>query len=538
MKKIKLMQGKSLRFRINLWYTILMCVMSVALIACVVAAARTAERSEAQQDLIRSVERNLDEIEVESGILDIESDFAYINGDVYALVFASDGRLLGGSYPEGVSIDEPLEKGRFDIIGDYYVYDSLIEFMKYEYKIHGVTGEIISAECDGVDSYTAYEGDLDGKGDDCVLSYREAVDIAIESSGVNRADAELMMARSYEYNDDPLYEIEFYSTEKGYQDIWVRGVAKADATGGIWGTVAKIAGVLIPLMIFFAASVGGFIAKKAMLPIKQLSETVSKTRSGNDLTKRIAVTDSDPALITLAEDFNAMFERLRISFETERQFTSDVSHELRTPTAVILAECEYQLSRDDLSEEDREGIETVKKQALSMKQIISQLLYFARMEQGNEKPDFAKDDFSELVSVVCDDIEAVNEKDITIEKDIDSNIIMDLDVAMITRLVTNLVSNAVTYGKEKGHIKVSLKKKDGKIVLKVSDDGIGIGKEHIDKIWQRFYRVDKSRSREEGCSGLGLPMVKQIAILHGGTVGVESEEGKGSVFTVEFGLKD
>lgn len=536
MKKIKFMQGKSLRFRINLWYTILMCVMSVALITCVVAAARTAERSEAQQDLIRSVERNLDEIEVESGILDIESDFAYINGDVYALVFGSDGRLLGGSYPDGVTVDEPLEKGRFDIIDGYYVYDSLIEFMKYEYKIHGVTGEIISAECDAVDSYTAYEGDLDGKGDDCVLSYREAVDIAVESSGVNREDAELMMARSYEYNDDPLYEIEFYSTEKGYEDIWVRGVAKADGTGGIWGTVARIAGVLIPLTVILAAAVGGLIAKKAMLPIKQLSETVSKTRSGNDLTKRIEVTDSDPALITLADDFNAMFERLRISFETERQFTSDVSHELRTPTAVILAECEYQLSRYDLSEEDIEGLETVKKQALSMKQIISQLLYFARMEQGSEKPDFVKDDFSELVSVVCDDIESVNEKNIRIEKDIESNVEMDLDVSMMTRLVTNLVSNAVTYGKENGHVKVSLKKKDGKIILKVSDDGIGIGKEHIDKIWQRFYRVDKSRSREEGCSGLGLPMVKQIAILHGGTVGVESEEGKGSVFTVEFNL--
>lgn len=536
MKRNKKIKRESLRFRINLWYTILMCVMSVALISCVVAAARIAERSEAQQNLIRSVERNLDEIEVESGILDIESDFAYINGNVYVLVFGEDGRLLGGSYPDGVNVDEPLEKGRFEIIDGYYVYDSHLEFMKYEYKIHGVTGEIISAECDGVDAYTVYNGDLNGIGRDCVLSYQDAVDIALKSSGVNRETAELIFAKSYEYIDEPIYEVEFCSPEKGYEDIWVRGVMKADEISGVWGTVAKIAAVLIPLMIVLAATVGGFIAKKAMLPIKQLSETISETRSGNDLTKRISVTDTDPALITLTEEFNAMFQRLGAAFEMETQFTSDVSHELRTPISVILAECEYQLSRDDLSEEDREGIETVRKQADSMKQIVSQLLYFSRMEQGREKPDFQTKDLSELVSAVCDDLSTVADKNIRIEKDIEPDIEMKLDIAMITRLVTNLVINGITYGRENGKVKISLKKNDDKIILKVSDNGIGISKVHIDKIWQRFYRIDKSRSREQGCSGLGLPMVKQIASLHGGSVDVESEEGKGSTFTVKFPL--
>ncbi len=534
MKKIKLMKSKSIRFRINMWYTILMCFMSVALIICVVAAAGTAERAQAQQELVRSVERNVDEIEVESGILDIESDFAYINGKVFAVVFDSKGNIIGGNYPEGVSIDVPLEKGRFDIIDGYYVYDSLIEFSKYEFKIHGVTGDIISAECDGIDSYTAYDGDLDKKGEDCVLTYREAVDIAVSSSGVEPEKTDLMVARSYEYNADPIYEIEFYSQVKGYDDIWVRGVTRADGRGGVWDTVVKIAVVLIPLTVILAAAVGSIISKKAMLPVKQLSEAVTKTRTGNDLTKQIAVTDSDPAIVTLAENFNAMFERLRLSFETERQFTSDVSHELRTPTAVIIAECEYQLSRQDLSAEDREGIETVKKQALSMKKIIAQLLYFSRIEQGSEKPDFINADLGELVSAVCDDVESLNEKGIIFEKAISNDIFMDFDISMMTRLVTNLVSNAVVYGKEKGTVRVKLTESDGIITLTVADDGIGIGREHIDKIWNRFYRADKSRSSEEGCSGLGLPMVKQIAVLHGGTVSVESEEGKGSIFTVEF----
>ncbi len=530
----KNLKGKSLRFRINLWYTVLMCVMSVALIGCIVATARFAGKTEAQQNLIRSVERNMDEIEVESGILDIESDFAYINGNVYVLVFGDDGRLLGGSYPDGFSIDKPLEKGGFEIIDGYYIYDSNIEFMKYEYKIHGVSGKIISAECDGVDAYSIYKGDLSGTGKDCILTYQDAVDIALGSSGVNIETAELILAKSYEYIDEPIYEIEFFSPEKGHEDIWVRGLMKTDSISSIWDTSAKIAAIIIPLLIILVATVGRFISTKAMLPIKQLSETISETRSGNDLTKRIRITDSDPALIKLTEEFNAMFERLGTAFETEAQFTSDVSHELRTPVSVILAECEYQLSRDDLSEEDRDGIETVRKQADSMKQIVSQLLFFSRMEQGREKPDFQKESLSELVSDICDDISALADRNIRIEKDIEAGIEMKLDIAMITRLVSNLLMNGITYGNENGKVCVILRKNADKIILKVSDDGIGIGKEHIEKIWQRFYRIDKSRSREKGCSGLGLPMVKQIAGIHGGTVYAESEEGKGSTFTVEF----
>ncbi len=532
--KVKLLQGKSLRFRINLWYTILMCVLSLALIVSVVAAAGTAERSMAQQDLIRSVERNIDEIEVESGILDIESDFAFVNEGVHAIVFSSDGNILGGEYPDGVQIDVPLENGRFDIVDGYYVYDSHIEFKKYEYKIHGVTGAIISEECDAIQSFTPFEGDLDQIGADCVLTHRDAVEIALTDSGIDRATAELIMVGSYDYNDEPLYEIEFYSTQTGHDDIWVRGVARAENTGGIWSTIAKIACVLAPLITIISSLVGGFIAKRAMQPVNQLSEAVAKTHSGNDLTTRIEFQDTDPALKTLADNFNAMFQRLHSSFESQRQFNADVSHELRTPTAVILAECEYQLTRDDLSAEDRESLETVKKQALSMKEIISQLLYFSRIEQGNEKPVLEKEDFSELVLAVCDDTAALNTKNITLKTDIQKDIFLDLDIVMMTRLVTNLVSNAYTYGKENGNILVTLKRENSGIVLTVADDGIGIKAEDLEKIWQRFYRVDKARSRQEGSSGLGLPMVKQIAVLHGACVSCKSEFGKGSEFKIIF----
>ena len=170
----------------------------------------------------------------------------------------------------------------------------------------------------------------------------------------------------------------------------------------------------------------------------------------------------------------------------------------------------------------------------SMKKLISQLLEITRMQQNNGQISFEKEDFSMLVNAVCDDAESVDKKSITLIRDIESGVEMDMEILLMSRLVTNLLSNAYNYTKDGGTVRVSLKKDAGKIRLEIADNGIGIAKEHIDKIWNRFYRVDKARCREEGCSGLGLPMVKEIAVLHGAEVLIESTEGQGSTFIVEF----
>ncbi len=530
--KIKL--KSSISARLNLWYTVLMAVLSVGLIISIVSVARMAENSEAQQNLIRSVERNIDEIEVENGLLDIESDFAYRNGDIYAIVYSSAGAVLGGEYPENFAEEIPLEAGRFDKFDSYYVYDTKVEFTKYDYKIDGESGEIISSEVEGADFYTPYEGKLDFYGDDCDISCSEAFDIAVAKSGLNRDSIEIINVKSYEYNDDPIYEVEFYSSQKAFDDIWVRGVVTENGLDGIWAVLVRLATLLLPLYLIVCALVGRLITKKALTPVKLLSEAVEETHSGKDLTKRISVTDGDPLISGLADKFNEMFSRLQLSFESERQFSGDVSHELRTPTSVILAECEYQLSRQELDEEDKEGFEDIQKQAQSMKKLINQLLDITKMEQNQGQLTFEKEDFTLLMKAVCDDAESLDKRGITLVRDIDEGVTMDMDVLLMTRLVNNLLSNAYRYGKEGGTVKVSLKNTGDKIRLEVSDDGIGIAPEHIDKIWNRFYRADKARSRDEGCSGLGLAMVKQIALLHGGDVSVRSTPGEGSTFIAEF----
>ena len=531
MKKKK---GSSISSKLNIGYTVLVGLISLGLILSLVTVARMSETSEAQQNLIRSVERNIDEIEVENGLLDIESDFAYRNESIYAIVFSSDGQILGGEYPEGARTDIPLEAERFDKFDGYFVYDTRLEFTKYDYKINGESGEIISSEVEGADYYTPFEGSLDFYGDDCEISCGEAFEIAVSISGLDRGSIDIINVKNYEYNDEPIYEVEFYSTEKAYDDIWVRGVVKADGAQGIWTALARLAAVLLPLLMLVCSLAGRFITKRALEPMRLLSSAVEETHSGKDLTKRVDLADGDPLISSLADKFNEMFSRLQLSFESERQFSGDVSHELRTPTAVILAECEYQLSRAELSGEEREGFEDIQKQAESMKKLISQLLEMTKMEQSEGQLAFEREDLSMLINAVCDDNEALDKRGITLKRDIDEGVSMNMDVMLMTRLFANLLSNAYRYGRQGGTIGVSLKKEGGKIRLSVSDDGEGIAEEHIDKIWNRFYRVDKSRSREEGCSGLGLPMVRQIAHLHGGEAYLESEVGRGSTFSVVF----
>ena len=162
-----------------------------------------------------------------------------------------------------------------------------------------------------------------------------------------------------------------------------------------------------------------------------------------------------------------------------------------------------------------------------------------RIDIGKGKDEIsvlANTDFSEVVEIVVEmKMEKAEEKNITIESDVVENLYADVDKSMITRVFINLIDNAITYGKENGKILIKVFQNKDRIVCKVEDDGIGIAKEHMGKIWNRFYQVDSSRSGDN--SGLGLSLVKWIIDAHKGTINVESELGKGTVFTFEFPLK-
>ena len=275
--------------------------------------------------------------------------------------------------------------------------------------------------------------------------------------------------------------------------------------------------------------IGGYLlAKRALAPIEKMSISAQSIREGHDLTKRIAIPNGNNELHSLANSFNGMLDRLENAFKDEQQLTNNISHELRTPVCVIMSQCEFTLEKDRNTQEYTEAIELVLRQSRKMSKMINDMLSFARLERC-EAVEYEKINFSEIIYDVCYDMAAIKEKNISLESSIQPNITVNGNSEQLSCLAVNLISNAYRYGKENGHIHVSLKENDGIVSLSVSDDGIGIKDSDLEKIWNRFYRCDSSRS-EKG-TGLGLSFVREIARIHGGSVSVESTPNEGSTFT-------
>ena len=229
-----------------------------------------------------------------------------------------------------------------------------------------------------------------------------------------------------------------------------------------------------------------------------------------------------------------MFERLEQSFEAEKQFTSDASHELRTPTSVILAQCSFVEKHGDGIEDYREAIQVIDRQARKMSLLIERLLEMTRLDLGTQKLRVDRVDLSDMCTVLCEE-QDTGERRISISTEIEDGVTVAGDQLLLSRVIVNLLDNARKYGKENGHIFLRLYKKKEFAVLEVEDDGIGIEKDRLEKIWQRFYQADGSRGTGSGL-GLGLSMVQQIVRLHGGELSVESTAGAGSLFTVCLNL--
>lgn len=322
-----------------------------------------------------------------------------------------------------------------------------------------------------------------------------------------------------------------------YGNVHVRGIVSAAGTQSAFSALHRLTAILLPVLVLISALGGYWLACRAFRPVKQITQTAENISQSGDLALRIQLPPGKDEIHALADTFDGMFDRLQDAFEKEKQFTSDAAHELRTPTSVILSQCEYALENATTVEEAKDALTTVQQQAEKMARLISQLLTLARGDSGTQKLQKELINFSELTEIVCQQQqEYAASKQITITSEIQPDILFCGDETMLMRLWMNLMENGIHYGKEKGHLTVSLFKAENRIVGRVADDGIGIAPEHLDKIWQRFYQVDAVRDPNRNSTGLGLPMVKWIVEAHGGTISVESTLGVGSIFTFSFSL--
>ena len=292
--------------------------------------------------------------------------------------------------------------------------------------------------------------------------------------------------------------------------------------------------IALGLIILIAGTlVGGWLSSRAIRPIAEMT-TAAELISAENLTQRISLKQTDSELGNLACVLNKTFDRLQSAFERQKQFTADASHELRTPLSVITTHTELALSRPRSNEDYRIAIETCQRAARRMRSLIDALLLLARFDS---KAFSLKRDQQDLEPMIRECVELV--RPLAIERRIEIEFCMTAcevfaDGDRLSQVITNLLVNAIRYNVDAGRIVISNRIERQSVVIIVSDTGIGIAADQLTHIFDRFFQVDKARSRAEGSCGLGLSICKTIVEAHGGTISATSQSGVGT--TIEIRL--
>ena len=290
---------------------------------------------------------------------------------------------------------------------------------------------------------------------------------------------------------------------------------------------ALTGGVLAALVL--SSLLGYVVVRKTLAPVQQITRTARGIEESSDLGRKVNYHGPGDEVKELATTFDRMIERLDLAFQSQKQFIADASHELRTPLTVIKGNLD--LMKRNLGEGERnECVQAIRTETERMTRIVDDLLVLAEVEGGQVRRQ-EQVSFDEVLMEGLTRAQqlAGNRKVVLGRHDALS---VKGDVHRLKQMVGNLVDNAVKYTPDVGIITLSLVRDGDWARMDVSDTGVGIEAEHLPHIFERFYRVDKARSRAEGGTGLGLAIVKQIAESLGGRVAVSSDPGKGSTFTV------
>jgi heavy metal sensor kinase len=306
------------------------------------------------------------------------------------------------------------------------------------------------------------------------------------------------------------------------------GREQADLAAFAWQLAGAGAAVLA------AGLAGGWVISARILrPVAAISATASAI-SATNLSERIDAGKVDRELAELAGVLNAMFDRLEAAFERQARFTADASHELRTPLAILRSHAELALSRPRTPDEYRETVETCLGATRRMTALVEGLLTLARADAGKLELRRQPVDLRHVVEEGVALFEPLAEgRGVSLAASLaPANVTGDPD--RLGQVLTNLLSNAVQYNRPGGAVRVELGVAAAEAVLSVSDTGCGIPEGDRPHIFERFYRVDKARSRASGGNGLGLAICKSIVEAHGGTIGFETKPGQGSTFWVRL----
>jgi heavy metal sensor kinase len=326
-----------------------------------------------------------------------------------------------------------------------------------------------------------------------------------------------------------------YDEETGKKKFYVAiGVPLADSLKLQARFTWMIAG-LIPLVIVAGCGMGWIFTGRALKPVVEVAQT-AQSISGSNLSLRIPLRGAGDELDRLIETFNQMIERLEVSFNQIRQFSTDVSHELRTPITIIRGQLEVALFTASTVEQYREAIINSLSDIERLSQIVRALLLLSQAETGQVVLQKQPLDLGEVIEGIVDQFQIPAEgADVTLTfENRAARSLGDFDKVQIERMISNLMSNAIKFTPNGGEVAVTLDRHDDTAEIQVRDTGEGISPEHLPHIFDRFYRVrgaGEQASPEKGL-GLGLSFVAWIVRAHGGSVDVQSELYKGTTFRV------
>jgi heavy metal sensor kinase len=289
------------------------------------------------------------------------------------------------------------------------------------------------------------------------------------------------------------------------------------------------------LILMVATLCGVWLGRRALAPVARITDD-ARVITETNLSARLAVPDSRDELQLLSETLNQMLERIEQSFKRTKQFTADASHELRAPMTLIYTAAQYALRRPRRREELVESLEKILRESRRTAALIDELLVLARGDAGRDATEFEMLDARALVRDAAEQATAMGAATgvrVAVETDPEELPIRGSDVKL-RRLLLILVDNAIKFTSSSGTVTLTATGSGDAVTIGVADTGVGIAADDVPHIFERFWRADKVRSREVSGAGLGLPIAKQIADQHGAQLEVQSEPGRGSLFTVRL----
>lgn len=316
----------------------------------------------------------------------------------------------------------------------------------------------------------------------------------------------------------------------------VESGAPLDGVQAVVRDVTGIMGLTLLVAVSVAVAGGYFLVGRALARVDQISRSAEEI-SFHNLSGRLPIAQTGDEIERLSLSLNRMIQRLDTAFQHSKRFVADASHELRTPLTILRGELEALLAREGVEPAAQERLGSLLEEVERLAKIVEGLLMLSRLDAGEAQGEWVSVDLAALTVSTADQIALLAEdKRIRIRCVAGAPVAVRGDRARLKQLVVNLLDNAIKYTPERGKVTLCVTASEDRAVLEVSDSGVGISPEALPHVFERFFRADRARSRDEGGAGLGLAIVQSICTAHGGTVTVESTEKQGSRFRVELPL--